>query len=153
AAGLACLAKECRPEQPGFEGVPKATCLLVEARCSLRTGDLARAEKAARGAWAFFEARAEYEPKLRTRGILMRTVAARGQSAEAIRMLRADLADAQSRHHQRLAFEMALALGDVEIKAGRPEGRARLLKLEKDAKSREFFRIARLAREALEKKS
>jgi hypothetical protein len=35
---------------------------------------------------------------------------------------------------------------------GRPEGRARLLKLEEEARSREFLRIARLAREALDQK-
>jgi len=52
--------------------------------------------------------------------------------------------------NRRLDFEVALALGEVELRAGRPEGRTRLLKLEQEAKSREFFRIARLAREARE---
>jgi hypothetical protein len=89
------------------------------------------------------------ESALRARTILTRIAAARGESAKAIQKLRAELAGVESKHHTRMAFEVALALGDVELKAGRPEGRARLLKLEEEAKSREFFRIARLAREAL----
>jgi hypothetical protein len=47
-----------------------------------------------------------------------------------------------------LAFEVALALGEVELRAARSEGRARLRNLEQDAKSKEFFPVARPAREA-----
>jgi hypothetical protein len=49
-----------------------------------------------------------------------------------------------------MAFEAALALGEVELRAGRSEGCARLANLEQDAKSKEFYRVARLAREALD---
>jgi len=150
AAGLACLAQQCRADQPGFEGARKGACLLEEARCRFRANDLPGAERAARDASEFFEPRDYYEQRLRTRGIMMRVTAARGESARAIRALQADLAEVESRHHKRLAFETALALGDVEVKAGRSPGRARLLKLEQEAKSREFLRIARLAREALD---
>jgi hypothetical protein len=150
AAGLACLAERCRPGQPGFEGLQEALCQLEEARCSFRANDLARAQRAARGAWAFFEKRDDYEERLRTHGILMRVAAARGEPARAIRALRTDLAEVESKRHRRLVFEVTLALGDAELRAGRVEGRTRLLKLEKEAKSRDFFRIARLAREALE---
>ena len=68
-------------------------------------------------------------------------------------MLRADLAEVESKHHKRLAFETALALGAAELRAGRLEGRMRLAKLEQEAKSREFFRISRLAREALDQEA
>jgi tetratricopeptide (TPR) repeat protein len=148
--GLACLAERCRPGQPGFEGLQDALCQLEEARCSFRANDLARAERAARGAWAFFETRDDYEQRVRTHGLLMRVAAARGETAPAIRALRTDLAEVESKHHRRLVFEITLALGDAELRAGRVEGRTRLLKLEKEAKSRDFFRIARLAREALQ---
>ena len=153
AAGVACLAQRCRAEQPGFEGFQKAACQLEEARCHFRASDLARAEAAAREASTFYESRDYYEFSLRTRTILMRVAAARGDSARAVRVLRAELAKVESDKNKRLAFETALALGDVELKAGRSEGRPRLAKLEQDAKSRDFFRIARLAREALEQKA
>jgi len=45
---------------------------------------------------------------------------------------------------------VALRLGEVELRAGRPEGRPRLLKLVQEAQSKEFFLDARLAREALD---
>ena len=50
------------------------------------------------------------------------------------------------------ALNIALALGDAELRARRPEGRPRLLRLEQEASSREYFRIARLARELLDRK-
>jgi hypothetical protein len=45
---------------------------------------------------------------------------------------------------------VALAPGEVEVRAGRLERRPRHLKLEQETKAKEFFRIARLAREALD---
>jgi hypothetical protein len=85
------------------------------------------------------------------RTLVTRITAGRGESQEAIRTLRSELAKVESKHNKKLAFEVRLALGDVELKAGQPEGRARLVKLEQEARSREFFRIARLAREALDR--
>jgi len=152
AAGLDCLAKTCRPDDPELKGIGKASCQVEEASCRYRAGDLARAEQSAREAAAFLDSKDYYELGLRNRAILMRVAASRGESAKAIRTLRADLTKAESEKNTRLAFEAALALGDVELKAGRAEGRTRLAKLEQDAKSREFFRIARLAREVLDRK-
>lgn len=81
----------------------------------------------------------------------MRIRAERGETTQALTGLRALKTDVDAKPgNRRLDFEVALALGEVELGAGRPEGRTRLLKLEKEAKSREFFRIARLAREALQ---
>ena len=152
AAGLACLAQRCRAEQPGLDGWQKARCGLEEARCSFRARDLGRAEQAAREAWAFYEQSDEYRFRLRAQAILLQVAAARGDSARALRLLRADLKEVESRGHRQLAFEIALALGDAELRTGHPEGRARLTRLEREAKSREFFRIARLAREALDQR-
>ena len=152
AAGLACLEQRCRAEQPGLNGLQKSGCPLEEARCSFRAGDLGRAEQAAREAWAAHERSDEYVPRLRSHAILLRITAARGDSARSLRLLRADLAEVESKGHKQLAFEIALALGDAELRTGRPEGRARLARLEREAKSREFFRIARLALEAMDQK-
>ena len=152
AGGLACLAQRCRAEGPSFDGLQRAVCEFEEARCSFRARDLGRAERAARSAWAFFEHHDDYLRRVRSHAILLRVAAARGNSAWAVRMLRADRAEVEAKHHRRLAFEVALALGEAELDAGRREGRARLLKLEKDATSREFLRIARLAREALDRR-
>jgi hypothetical protein len=152
AAGLECLAKKCRADDPEFIGLRKARCQLEEARCSLRGNDLARAGRAAQDAAALLESRDDFEISLLTRSVLMRVAAAHGESARAIRVLRADLARVESEGNKRLAFETALVLGDVELGAGRQEGRSRLAKLEQEARSREFFRIARLAREAFDRK-
>ena len=151
AAGLACLAQKCRADDPNFFEGRKASCQLEDARCSFRAGDLARAERGARETASFAESKEYYDLALGARTVLMRVVAARGESARAIRVLRADLAKVESEKNKRLAFETALALGEVELRAGRREGRARLAKLEQEARSREFFRIARLAREALDR--
>jgi len=141
---VACLAQHC---QPG-----NALCRVVEAQCRYRSNDLAGAEVAARDALQLYKQRGDDDSASLADRILMRIAAARGESARAIRALQADLARAESKHDKPQVFEVTLALGDVELMAGRPEGRARLLKLEQEAKSREFFRIARLTREALDQK-
>jgi hypothetical protein len=152
AAGLACLTKACHAEDTAFEGVRKASCQVEEARCRFRENDLGGAQSAAREAATFLDSKDYYELGLRARIILTRVAASLGESAKGLRVLQADLARVESEKNKRLAFETALALGDVELKAGRPGGRARLEKLEQEAKSREFFRIARLARETLDQK-
>ena len=152
AAGLQCLAKTCQADQPDLKGVRKANCQVEEAYCRFRANDFTGADQVARRAATFLASKDYYELALRTRAVLMRVAATRGESPKAIRVLRADLAKIESEENRRLAFETALALGDVELKGGHPEGRTRLSKLEQDAKSREFFRIARLAREVLDQK-
>jgi hypothetical protein len=151
-AGLECLAQKCRKDDPEFVGTRMAGCQVEEAYCRYRADDLPGAERSAREAEAFLESRDLYELSLRARAVLMRVAAAHGEAAKAIRVLRADLAKVESEGNKRLAFETSLVLGDLELKAGRPGGRARLLRLEQEARSREFFRIARLAREALDQK-
>lgn len=81
---------------------------------------------------------------------LMRVRGARSETAHAIASLRADLADAEGKGAKSMAFEVALAPGEVEVRAGRLERRPRPLKLEQETKAKEFFRIARLACEALD---
>jgi hypothetical protein len=83
---------------------------------------------------------------------LGRAMAANGKAARAVADLKAHLAEIESRRGNRaLAFEAKLALGEAELMSGIAAGRTRLARLEQDAKQREFFRIARLAREALDR--
>jgi len=143
--GLACLA-----ERP-LVGIPQrdiAFALFLEATCKFRLGDLAGAEKAAQEALSKTDV---FARRVKNAALLMRIRAAHGETAKALTGLRALMTDVDAKPgNRRLGFEVALALGEVELRASRPEGRARLLKLEQEAKSREFFRIARLAREARE---
>jgi hypothetical protein len=84
---------------------------------------------------------------------LGRAMAANGKAAKAVADLKARLAEIESRRGYRaLAFEATLALGEAELMSGSSAGRARLSRLEQDAKQRESLRIARLAREALDRK-
>jgi len=84
---------------------------------------------------------------------LGRAMAARGQTATAISELKRTLAELESKQSYKVvAFEVALALGEAELAAGSAAGRPRLLRLEQEAKANESFRVARLAREALDRK-
>jgi hypothetical protein len=84
--------------------------------------------------------------------VLMRVAATRGETVRAIGGLRALLGELEALQNRGDALDVAMALGDLEVEAGRPEGRSRLARVEQEARSRGFFRVARLAREALERK-
>ncbi len=163
--GLACLeqirtpiserlmAERFAPNSERYSPVPAGDAgknnSLETARCRYLAGDLAGAETAAQAARKEAEQSELYEQLILSNVYLMRARGARGRVAEAIASLRGDLAEATRRKTKSLAFEIELALGDLELRAGKNDGRARLLGLEQEAKSKEFFRIARLAREAL----
>jgi hypothetical protein len=147
AEGLACLAEI--PETNYEMGQTERH--RSEARCRFLSKDALGAESAARrvisGAPDWFLDRARGEIALGS------ALAARGQTAKAIPELRRLLADIEARRLYRLfALEAALALGEAEVAAGVPAGRVRLVRLEREAKEREHFRIARLAREALDRR-
>ena len=144
--GLACFAQHPPPAGIGPMWTLETGASL--AHCRYLAGDIDGAERAAIEGRAVAHRLEWYNYRVLANAYLMRARAARGESAQAIASLRADLAEAEGKEKQ-MAFEVALALGEVERRAGRPEGRPRLLKLEQEAKSKGFFRIARLAREAL----
>jgi hypothetical protein len=124
---------------------------IIEARCKYLSKDFAGAERAA--AHALAEAPpGDFWWHVRGSIELARAMAGSGRTTQAISRLKLNLAELETRHYKWLAFEAALALGEVELLVGRSEGRRRLLKLEQEAKAREFFRIARLAHEALDMK-
>ncbi len=149
--GIACFGEH--PPPVGAAG----TAWVLElnpglAKCRFEAGDLDGAGAAAVEGLALAQHLQWYVYRVLSNAYLMRVRAARGQTAKALASLRADLHDSESRKTTKFAFEIALQLGEVELAAGRPEGRPRLLKLEQEAKSRQHFRIARLAREALDGK-
>jgi eukaryotic-like serine/threonine-protein kinase len=147
--GLACL--EAVPSFNDPHGDHEQQRSLAEARCRYLARDFAGAEKAARNALA----NAEADPGDflgRASGLIEvgRAMAANGKAPKAIVDLKAILAEIEARRGYRaLAFEAALALGEAELTAGVGAGRERMGRLEQEAKQREFFRIGRLAREAL----
>jgi hypothetical protein len=123
----------------------------VQASCLLQLGDLDGAEQAGRDGLAAAELAEQFEERLMNGLIFARVQAARGNRPGALQSLRALLREAESVGDLH-AFEARLGLGEVEIQAGRPEGRSRLEHLERDARSRGFARIARLARAARERR-
>jgi hypothetical protein len=148
--GLECLAKHPPSVEMGDTQITAANLYL--AGCRLLVGDSQGAADAARRARSGALTQETYAPRALAEGYFLRAQAARGQSTQAITGLRAQLVEAQKRDAKAMSFEIALALGDVELRSGRSEGRLRLAKLEEEARSKEFFRIARLAREALDQK-
>ena len=145
--GLACLA--ALPPAPNEES--ESMRRVGEARCKYLSKDFSGAEIAARRGltdpvreWFMNRVSVEIE--------IARAMAARGQTTTALAELKRILAEIESRRfYKKLAFDAALALGEAELAAGLPAGRARLVRLEQEARGREFLFIARRAREALDR--
>jgi eukaryotic-like serine/threonine-protein kinase len=149
-AGLDCLAKH--PVPAGVRSTWTLDSNRILTKCRYLAGDLPGAERAALETRADAVTWGRYDLRVLSNAYLMRVRAARGESGKAIANLRASMAEGEAKHFKSLAFETTLALGEVELTANAAEGRTRLLKLEQEANSREFFRIARLAREALDRR-
>jgi hypothetical protein len=72
--------------------------------------------------------------------------AALGRGAEAARLLSDSLAEAKKASLVPLELEVRLALGEIEIKAGKSAlGRAELKTLEQEAKAKGFLLVGRKA--------
>jgi hypothetical protein len=164
ALGSAC-AVECEQGHPA-EGIACLTALpavaagreltlvgnLEEARCRYLSRDLSGAEAAARRALVNVRP-GDFVWHSMSSIEVSRAMAARGEVGKAISDLRTILTESESKGgHRMLAFEAALVLGDAELAAGRPAGRPRLMRLEQEARAKGCSRIARLAREALDRK-
>jgi serine/threonine protein kinase len=149
AKGLACLAEFADAPQ---EDRTKCGTLLSEAWCKYFAKDLAGAARAAQAAFSIADRLKYPSCHISSSVILMQVDAARGKGVpEAISTLRAELTDLESKKARLLAFSVAIALGEIELRAGRSNGRARLHKIEQDAKREGLLRFARRAREVLEK--
>jgi tetratricopeptide (TPR) repeat protein len=145
--GLACLDEVSRYINYDMDRVQVA---VTGGECRLAMGD-------ATGALSALEQVSDvsiFPPMAARRDVLRARAAAQlGHTPVAITQLRGILADAERRLWGGIALEAKLALGEVELQAGRAQGRPRLAKLEEDARSKGFLRIARLAREALDSKA
>jgi eukaryotic-like serine/threonine-protein kinase len=146
ADGVECLRL---PSPPALGPSIKAGMAAVEASCLLASHDPVGAERMARESLSKARWR---EDRVKSTVVMMRIAAGRGETAKAISGLKALLAEVESAQDKGLAFDVRFALGEVELQAGRPEGRPRLQRLEQEASSRQFFRIARVSREALERR-
>jgi DNA-binding winged helix-turn-helix (wHTH) protein/tetratricopeptide (TPR) repeat protein len=126
---------------------------VIVARSLLAQGNLAKANESIAQAGAL--ARQISNPTLRLPieievGIAAAQIRAASHKqsdlSEAIASLGQRLAEATNSHLMALEFEAALALGEVEIQAGKASaGRARLQALEKDASSHGFLLVAKKA--------
>ncbi|MGO8971271.1 MAG: protein kinase domain-containing protein [Myxococcaceae bacterium] len=146
---------DCLTQHPPPAGAGSAQVLAINlrlAKCRYLAGDLPEAEKRAVEARADAQKLDSYIDRVLANVYLMRIRAALGGTVKSIAELRVELTDAERRGAKAMAFEVALALGEVELRAHPARGRARLVELESDAKSREFLRIARFARESLDGK-
>ena len=152
AEGLACL--ESLPSNSGTGLWHVAARGEAETQCKYLAKDFPGAEAAARAVLSGLARDPGYWfARVPTEIALGRAMAANGKAARAVADLKARLAEIESRRgYTALAFEARLALGEAELMSGIAAGRARLARLEQDAKQRESFRIARLAREALDRK-
>ncbi len=146
--GVDCLTQHPPPDGAGTAQVLARNLRL--AKCRYLAGDLPGGEKLAVEALAEARQLGGYVERSLANVYLMRIRAALGGTAKSTAELRVALANAESQGAMAMAFEIALALGEVELRAHPTQGHARLVRLEREAKSREFFRIARFAREALD---
>jgi tRNA A-37 threonylcarbamoyl transferase component Bud32 len=155
-AGLACLASSPDAErlhllQGQFMAVSEAAGrLLVKSQCEFLSGQFGSAQQDALRAAGLAGEKGMTLFRLLCESEAARAAGHNGEAAGSMRALRKALADAQGLGAKRVALEASLALGEVEVRAGVQSGRARLEKLEREATHLEFFRIARLAREARE---
>jgi len=149
--GLKCLDEHRQPPSSKWD-VMRSQFLVAKASCRHQDKDLAGAGRDVIEAFAHPEAAEDFELRVMGNIILLRIAAAHGERTKALAGLRDLLRETESRQTKALAFEVALALGETELEMGRPEGRARLRKLQQEARAREFFRIARLAGEALDRR-
>ena len=145
--GLACL-DEVSPYVLG--DLWRVEVVLAREECRVAMGDAAGALSALTQASEV----SKFPPYVARRDVLhARAEAQQGRRPAAITQLKRTLAEAEHRLWGVVALEARLALGEVELQAGRAQGRRRLAKLDEEARSRGFLRIARLAREALDSKA
>jgi tRNA A-37 threonylcarbamoyl transferase component Bud32 len=148
AEGLACLAAIALTAAGREEAVVKGRS---EAQCRYLSRDFSGAETAARRALESVPT-GDFVWHAMVVTEVDRAMAGRGQTARAISELKKKLGEIEVKQsYQLLAFEVALALGEAELAAGVAAGRPRLLRLEQEAKAKESFRVARRAREALDR--
>ena len=128
----------------------KAAVAAVLALALLGQGKTAEASEVAAGASALATSGQNAHLRLAAAVAGARVGAANGEAKEALQCLNTALADATRLGLVGAQLEARLALGQIELDAGRTEsGRARLGALESDARSRGFALVARKAASAI----
>jgi tetratricopeptide (TPR) repeat protein len=123
-----------------------ATAYAVVARARLAQKNIAGAREAADRATALTATLQNRYVRLATSVDVARAHAAAGRVAEAVKILEATLMEASDRGLVETQLAAGVALGEIEIRAGRSAaGRSRLAAVEKQAASRGFTLIARRA--------
>jgi class 3 adenylate cyclase/tetratricopeptide (TPR) repeat protein len=140
-------AEEFRNEK---SDVDEAGALAAVARSLLKQGRVPDAESTIRRARILVEKSADIESRVPVLILAARIDAAAGKSAVAEQSLESLLAQATALGNVSLGFDVRLALGEIELKAGKDAGRERLAALEKEATVRGFLLIAREARAGLD---
>ena len=127
----------------------EAVASAIEAGCLLARGDFAEALPVSERGRAAGDEAGVFKWKVLNGVLKAKAQAGLGQTSLARRSLEGLLRDVSAKHSVQLELETALALGEVELRIAPATGRARLERVEKDARGRGFLRIARLARTAL----
>lgn len=122
----------------------------VEGGCLLGREDLQGAERAAREGLAAAALAGRFSERVANATTLALVQSGRGDG-RAVHALRALLAEAEPSRYL-YVLETRLGLGRAELDLGRLDGRKRLEALEAEARSKGFVRIARLAREELDRR-
>ena len=129
------------------DGEAKAEALL--ARSLLASGLVSEAANTAKRATALAADSQSLLTRFRVSITALRVQGLSGEPVSAQKQLAPIAAEAAERGLTALALEGRLALGEVELAAGNPAGRARLEALEKEADRQGMLFIARKAREAI----
>jgi hypothetical protein len=114
-------------------------------------GKVSVAESTIRRARSLVEKSGDIEHRLPVLILAARIDAAAGRAAAAEQSLGSLLEQATAVGNVPLTLDARLALGEVELKAGKAAGREQLSALEKDATARGFLLIAREARASLDR--
>jgi tetratricopeptide (TPR) repeat protein len=127
----------------------QASALLVLAQLYRDQGKLGDAQQEIAQANAIAEKSSDKSLRIHVATASALTQAASGHPEEAVASLRTTIASAQSLHLMANQFEARLALGQIEMKSGKPNSaRAVLASLEKDAQAKGYVLMARKARAA-----
>ena len=127
----------------------EAVASAIEAGCLLARGDFGEALPVSERGIAAGDESGVFKWKVLNGVLKASAQVGLGQTSLARRSLEGLLRDVSAKHFVQLELETALTLGEVELKLARVAGRARLERVERDARARGFLRIARLAHSAL----
>jgi tetratricopeptide (TPR) repeat protein len=131
----------------------RARTMLARALLAMGTPDKnVAAQKQVNAAIPLVSGVQDPRPRLELIAVAARAAAALGSAAAAEETLEGALTEAQRYGFVPIEFDIRLALGEIEMKSGKPDaGRARLAALQKEAGDRGFLLVAQKAQVAASK--